>query len=222
MSNQPIDNSPGIAGSAKPRATPPVTRPQRGMALISGLLLLVVVTILAVSMFRSFGMQARIAGNTREKQRALHSAEGAQAYAEWYVSLPGGGNATQGTTCNAVVQITTSANVQVCSTMLDATTVTAGPWTSQGNKVGFVYQPPGMSTTGSDAYAQLPMFYIGFLSYIPPLPGSSMPAYYNYVIDATGTGGTSNTMAVVESTYQVAVSYTTQDSQTKNVDLSRP
>jgi len=41
--------------------------PQRGMVLITALLLLIVVTILAVGMFRSFGLDEKIAGNTREK-----------------------------------------------------------------------------------------------------------------------------------------------------------
>jgi type IV pilus assembly protein PilX len=219
MSNQPIDNSPGVAGFAGWRATSPVARLQRGMALISGLLLLVVITILAVSMFRSFGIQARIAGNTREKQRALHAAEGAQAYAEWFVSLPGGGNATMGNPCSGVVTVSKPTDVSVCSTMLDANTVTAGPWTSQGNKVGFVYQPPGMSTTGSDAYPQPPMFYIGFINTLPPVGGTQ---YFNYRIDATGSGGTSNTVAVVEGTYQVGVTYTTQNSKTKFYSLTGP
>ncbi len=36
-------------------------------------LLLVVVTIIALSMFRSFGIQEKIAGNMREKQRRTAS-----------------------------------------------------------------------------------------------------------------------------------------------------
>ena len=219
MNNQPIDNSSGVAGFAGSRATAPVTRLQHGMALISGLLLLVVVTILAVSMFRSFGIQARIAGNTREKQRALHAAEDAQAYAEWFVSLPGGANATMGNSCNAVVTVNKPTDVSVCSTMLDDKTVTAGPWTSNGKPVGFVYQPVGMSTTGSDAYPQPPMFYIGFINTIPPVNGTQ---YFNYRIDATGSGGTSNTVAVVEGTYQVGVTYTTENSKTKFYSLTGP
>ena len=43
---------------------------QRGMVLISSLLLLLVVTIFAMSMFRSFGVEEKIAGNTRDKERA--------------------------------------------------------------------------------------------------------------------------------------------------------
>ena len=59
------------------------------MVLISSLLLLIVVTIIALSMFRSFGIQEKIAGNTREKQRALPAAVSAQQFAEWWLSNNG-------------------------------------------------------------------------------------------------------------------------------------
>src|SRR5689334_22323376 len=95
-----------------------ISKRQRGMALVAGLLLLLVITILGVSMFRSFGMQTRIAGNTMEKQRALHNAEAAQAYAEWWLSGNGGKNATVGSACSTLV--TTLANTQVCSNQLPA------------------------------------------------------------------------------------------------------
>jgi len=65
-------------------------RSQRGVVLISSLLLLLVVTIMALSMFRSFGMQEKIAGNVREKQRALQSANSAQQYAEWWLANQSG------------------------------------------------------------------------------------------------------------------------------------
>lgn len=214
-----MDKSSAVGGFASSRATSPLRLRQHGMALVSGLLLLVVITILAISMFRSFGIQARIAGNTREKQRALHAAEGAQAYAEWFVSLPGGGNATMGDTCSGLVTITVPTDVKVCSNQLTASTLTAGPWMSQGNPVGFVYQPPGMSTTGPDAYPQPPMFYIAFINALPPVGGTQIT---NYRVDATGAGGTSNTVAVVESTYQVAVTYTTESSKTKFYSLTGP
>jgi type IV pilus assembly protein PilX len=53
---------------------------QRGMALVAALLLLVVITILGIGMFRSFGIQERLAGNTRDKQRALHTAEATDSF----------------------------------------------------------------------------------------------------------------------------------------------
>jgi type IV pilus assembly protein PilX len=201
------------------------------MALIAGLLLLLVLTILGVSMFRSFGIQAKIAGNTREKQRALHAANDAQSYAEWWVSQPGGGNATLGNDCKKPVQITNLTTgvtdptlVQVCSNQLTASTVTMtnGPWTEAvgGNQVGFSYAPSGLSTTGSDAYVQIPMFYIAFLN--GTYDKQSGTQINNYRIEATGSGGTANTVAVVESTYQAQVTYTTQSSAYKFYSLTGP
>jgi type IV pilus assembly protein PilX len=204
---------------------------QRGMALITGLLLLVVLTLLGIGMFRSFGIQARIAGNTREKQRALHAANDAQAYAEWWVSQPGGGNATLGSPCNKVVQITNPTTyvtdptlVQVCSNQLTASTVTMtnGPWTEAvgGTQVGFAYAPSGLSTTGSDAYVQVPMLYIAFLN--GTYDKQSGTQINNYRIEASGFGGTANTVSVVESTYQAQVTYTTQSSAYKFYNLTGP
>ena len=45
----------------------PISPPshQRGIVLITSLLLLIVVTLIALSSFRSMGVQERIAGNTR-------------------------------------------------------------------------------------------------------------------------------------------------------------
>jgi type IV pilus assembly protein PilX len=182
-------------------------------------------------MFRSFGVQARIAGNTREKQRALHAANDAQAYAEWWVSQPGGGNATLGDPCKKTVQVTDPTThvtdptlVQVCSNQLTPGTVTMtnGPWTEAvgGNQVGFFYAPNGLSTSGSDAYVQVPMFYIAFLN--GTYDKQTGTQTNNYRIEASGYGGTANTVAVVESTYQAQVTYTTQSSAFKFYSLTGP
>ena len=56
------------------------------MVLISSLLLLMIVTIFAISMFRSFGIQENIAGNTRDKERARAAAMTALQYAEWWIT----------------------------------------------------------------------------------------------------------------------------------------
>ena len=82
---------------------------QRGMVLVSSLLLLVVVTILAIGMFRTFGLDEKIAGNTRDKQRALQAAVSAQQYAEWWLST---GADVSNTNCTGMVTAPTA--VQVC------------------------------------------------------------------------------------------------------------
>ena len=56
------------------------------MVLVTALLMLIVVTILAVAMFRSFGLDEKIAGNLREKQRALNAAETAEQFAEYWLT----------------------------------------------------------------------------------------------------------------------------------------
>jgi type IV pilus assembly protein PilX len=219
-------NHPGSSRNNAPvlqqRAASPAL--QHGMALISGLLLLLVVTILGISMFRSFGLQAKIAGNIREKQRALHSAGAAQEYAEWWVSQTGGGNATVGNECTGVVDVTVGP-VQVCKNLIDPKTITTVPWTIGGVQVGYRYPVPGMSTTasnptGSDLYSQYPMFYIAYVNGVYDKESGTQTN--NYRVDATGSGGTSNTVAVVESTYQVQVTYTTQLSKSKFYSLTGP
>ena len=181
---------------------------QRGLVLITSLLLLVVVTILAIGMFRSFGLDEQIAGNVRDKQRALNAAETAEQYAESYLSS---GNAASATTCaGPPVSYTVG---QVCSTTLQLQGIDPAslPWMVGGAKVGVTYAPTGptpmpMSSSqmagGSNTYSQTPMFYIGFLS-----TGTANGVITNvYQIDAVAYGGSANTSAVVEATYQVQTS----------------
>jgi type IV pilus assembly protein PilX len=166
-------------------------RRERGMALITGLLLLLVVTIIGMSMFRSFGMQEKIAGNTREKNRALNAAVSAQQFAEnWLAS----GGATAPGLCNAIA----SSNVgQVCTNTPDNGFAVA-PWTVGGAAAAVRFDSftgvtisglnPGLST-----YYQAPQFWITYLG----ISGTSTI----YQIDAAGWGATPNSVAVVESTY---------------------
>ena len=177
---------------------------QRGVVLVSSLLLLLVVTIMALSMFRSSGMQEKVAGNMREKQRALQAAVSAQTYAEqWLI-------ANSATAAPVVCNSLLSANAglgQICSNKLWLSTpsVTTVPWAVAGvANVGVTYIPPTMnvaaaSAASSNNYVSAPTFYItdAGASADPNVPGEI------FQIDAVGYGGNSNTAAVVESTYAV-------------------
>ena len=68
------------------------------MALVTSLLLLIIITLMALGMFRGVNTQEKIAGNLREKDRALHSAEAAQQYGEWWL-LQGNNIAVGSTAC---------------------------------------------------------------------------------------------------------------------------
>jgi type IV pilus assembly protein PilX len=179
---------------------------QQGVVLITSLLLLVVVTIMALSMFRGFGIQEKVAGNMREKQRALQAAVSAQTYAEqWLISNSG---TSPPVVCAAPVQSANAQQGQICSNQLwnIMPSVTTLPWQIAGNNVGVTYIPPGMnvaavnqSAPSNNSYAIAPIFYIsdGGPSSDPNVPGEV------YQIDAVGYGGNGNTAAVVESTYAV-------------------
>jgi type IV pilus assembly protein PilX len=183
---------------------------QRGIVLISAMLLLLVVTIIALSMFRTFGMQEKISGNMREKQRALQAAVSAEQYAEYWLSSTGAVSAP--ITCSSVLNANLNEG-QICANKLPIVVVgqdvTAVPWKIGANFVGVNYTPPNMriSTTTSvsalnttnPTYFAAPIFYISHMG----KSADTSIAGEIYQIDAVGYGGASNTAAVVESTYAV-------------------
>jgi type IV pilus assembly protein PilX len=205
---------------------------QRGMVLIIAILLLLVVTLLAVAMFRGMGVDAKIAGNVREKQRAVHAALTAEQYAEFWLSS-GANSATAPSACNSTANASLTATiVQVCSNipygptaLAQNTSLTAAnaasnntfvpvqvPWKISGTAVGYTYTPldqngnpmlvlnGGSVPAGQSAanyYAYSPGFYIAYL-------GASADGYGNvFQVDSYGYGGTADSVAVIESTYEV-------------------
>lgn len=169
-------------------------RRQRGIALVAALLILVVITILGIAMFRSYGMQQRIGGNTRDKERALHAAMVGQNYAEWFLTGNSGANAAITATCSSV----TAASIgipMVCSNVIPTTVSQPDTWGA-----AFTYQPTGMNTTPGTTYAQLPRFYISLIS-TQTAPNGQTNSFFQ--IDAAGWGGTPQAVAVVESSFNV-------------------
>jgi type IV pilus assembly protein PilX len=192
---------------------------QRGVVLVTSLLLLLVVTIMALSMFRSFGMQEKIAGNVREKQRAIQAAASTLQYAEWWlatqsnapVAVSAYAAASADVACVALV----SANAgqgQICNNTLASNGISAAsvPWTvagAGGGPVGVSYTPscmsvPGALATGAscisaDVYYDLPRFYIADM-------GSYGRSGELYQVDAYSYGLSANAISVVESTVAVS------------------
>jgi len=164
---------------------------QSGMVLVTSLLLLIVVTLLAVGMFRSFGLDEKIAGNVREKHRALNAAETAEQYAEYWLVTVGGTPIT----CAAPFVSTTPG--QVCSNLL--ANPAQIPWPAGVNYIPSVTSAMNVTGTigGQGAYYNNPAFYIAYLGVAPSGLGNI------YQIDAVGYGGSADTAAVVEATYIV-------------------
>ncbi|WP_198085359.1 PilX N-terminal domain-containing pilus assembly protein [Variovorax sp. E3] len=169
---------------------------EQGFVLIVAMLFLIVLTVLSVSMFRSFNLQERIAGNTREKERALEAAQSALQYGEWWL---GQGNGSTGANCSGVLNANTLSQMQVCSNMLTAPTTL--PWSARAD-----YLPPnmtvatggGIAASGDINYNAKPGLSIGYLGLSPD--GKSLL----YQVSAFGYGGSTTAAAVVQSTYQVS------------------
>ena len=187
--------------------------------LIASLLLLIVMTLLALAMFHSFGIQELIAGNVREKQRAVQSAEAAEQYAELWLTYPGNvlSNTVDCSTLTTLVSYpyTSTSFPYIClkpiATIDDALSAATVPWKIGGVEVGFTFFPgaatgAGTGGTGTgdmtvatspsaNTYYQAPRFYIALVS------NSASQALYR--IDAWNWAGTTNTAAVVEANYTV-------------------
>jgi type IV pilus assembly protein PilX len=176
---------------------------QRGVALVTSLLLLVIITILAVSMFHSFGTQERIAGNLREKERALHAADSAQQYAEWWL-LQGNNTAIGPVACAAPVIPATVTTGEICNTtptvQYAVTNITSVPFPWP---MGVSYTPPGMLLVGAPAAPGNPPYYATPAFWITDLGVAADAAGEAYQIDAYGYGSAASTVAIVESVYEV-------------------
>ena len=175
----------------------------RGIVLVSTLLLLIVMTIIALAMYRNIDVQEMIAGNVREKQRAFQAATDAEQFAEYWLSI--NDNAlTASATCGGVSSANAS-QVQICSNLLSTVVdggVTSVPWQIGGAPVGFSYNPGNNDITaaagGQNTYFGIPNFYISVLS-------NSSQSYNGPVlqVDAWSYGGNNTAVAEVESTWQV-------------------
>jgi type IV pilus assembly protein PilX len=189
---------------------------QGGIVLVASLLLLLVITILALAMFRSMGLGEKIAGNVREKQRALHSAMVAEQYAELLI---GSGNLGSNlVTCGpsslgaGPASDANYAQVVMCNNGINPAAAAPHnpnpatlPWTDgSGNPLGMTYTlPPAVpmylaanNGTLSNTYSQAPAFYIQYM-------GTAPDGNIVFKIDAVGYGGSALSVAVVESTYEI-------------------
>ena len=167
-----------------------------GFILIVGLFFMVILTLLSIAMFRSFGLQERIAGNTRDKQRSFEAAQSALQYGEWWL---GQGNGGTGINCTGVVNGNVLTSMRVCSNPL--TIPTNLPWLIRTD-----YQPPqmtvaaggGLAALGGDInYQAMPGLYVSYLGITP----NGLAQLYQ--VTAFGYGGNANTAAIVQSTYQI-------------------
>ncbi len=178
---------------------------QNGMALLTTLLILVMLTLLAVSMFRGYGLQQKIAGNIREKERAFQAAQSGLQFSESWLS----GSVSQisrtksegqnGDACTATANVNHGDAMRICQSTLSNP---ANP----ANWIGhLVYTPVSLKVgsgggTVTDGNANLDINYAAapqmYVSYI----GKSADGKDTlYSVTASGYGGSQNSVTVVQS-----------------------
>ena len=174
---------------------------QRGFALVTALLFLIILSILAVTMFGSSGMQGKIAGNTLEYQRAMQAAEYALRYGEWLLQQRG----LTETTCTQMVDLSVVGNQpMVClNALANPTTL---PWSAGLNltPVGMTVRAgggevftPGYTGPTDVNYARQPSLYI---YKVGPDPSGNMM----YQLSTVGYGGNSGTVSVLQAMVSVS------------------
>ena len=182
---------------------------QRGIALIASLVIMLLMTIIALSVMRSNNLFEKMAGNTREKQRALQSAESALLYGEYWLNSSGAAALTP-VSCSTTAAFTA---MQVCNVDPGAsaanianlkwfTYTLAGITLNPNGTIGGLVQTGATTGNVGDVYyASNPGVYISFVANLQ----SGAPLYRVTAIGYGGTGGKNGTVAVVQSLYALGV-----------------
>lgn len=176
-----------------------VSRNQRGYVMILSMLMLLIITVISISMAKSFFLEEGMAGNLREKTRALGAAQTALTYGEWYVANHQG----YGVNCTTAGQL---ANPTICTQAVNISSQnsTSGTNLTVGNSnpfnIYFTYTPENtaylnVASPGVDTFYAPPGLYIQFVGL------DTSNSDYIYKITAYGYGGSPTSVAVVQSTF---------------------
>ena len=168
---------------------------QRGAALVTGLVFLVILTLLGLSSSRGVIMQELIARNFRDEDLALQAAEAALKAAENCIRLTNGRpTGLNSVTSNCIVAGTSVPNTPYTETAIANTDSTF--WTTNGTPFD---QAAGETLTlPSGALAQQPRYIVAVLDREQCSPCQPQFAYQ---VTAWGTGINANTQKVVQSIF---------------------
>ena len=199
---------------------------QLGVALVSSLIILLLMTVVGLTIIRGNSIFERIAGNTREKQRAFQSAQDALLYAEWWLTQ----TANYSIVSNPVQCTGVQTTLKVCTS--DPSTVksaiSALPFytnynppsmqvASNGRSGGVVTQGDNSSSRGNVGdviYSAPPGIYINSM---PSISGKL--TFRVTTVGYGGSGGTYGTQAVIQSIYVLGGNSTSTGTTPNNASL---
>jgi len=164
---------------------------EAGLALVSALLILVVITLLGVSLFLGVNLQQQAAGNSMEKARALEVAQSVTTAAEQWLD----------TNAKTIVPVACGSRVNVFRLCAVPPNTPADPksWamaTAGATQVD-LKQMKISANGGLNTYAARPAVWITYLGRATMGPGNL------YEIDAQAYGGNTHTVAVTQVVYYV-------------------
>jgi type IV pilus assembly protein PilX len=168
---------------------------QTGMALITGLIFMVVLTLLALAAMRTTTLEERMSGNARDRDLAFQAAEAA---------LRAGEQAVSGATTPAFA-LGTAYTPRIAAGTL-STYWPTHPWATQSIVVGCnsaavcgtAWQPAGTSAAPRFVIEEMPATACagGSLA-VGPTPECGV-----YRVTARGVGRSANTMVILQAVYQ--------------------
>lgn len=171
---------------------------ERGSALIIGLLLLLIMTIIGLSMMSSTVMEERMAGNTRERSLAFQAAEAALRDAEQQISS----NTTGPYSPLQVAQFSTTCASGRCRSAPDSpkwSAMTDANWSSS-QTAAYGSATGAAALAGVTTQPRYLIEYQGTQSLNPIQPGKSCDALL--LITARGVGQNSNTVVFLQTVYR--------------------
>ena len=164
--------------------------------MMLSMMILLIITIMSVSMAKSFFLEEGMASNLREKTRSFNAAQAALTYGEWYITNHPG----YGVACSTTGK---QSNPVICTNAVTRNDISGSANVNLNSKTPFgtYFLSPTSSylsvsaSGGQDTFYAQPGVYIQFLGL------DTSNADYIYLITAYGYGGTSNSVSIVQSTF---------------------
>ena len=169
---------------------------QKGFILFFVMVFLVIISLLGISMFSGFIKDQKIAGNFREKSRALDAAQAAMDAAQNIL-----GNSSQiytgdwnaGQACPVAASSSTVPVLTICSNAISSPA--QGAWAS--TSYSFAPSNLSVSTSGANTYSAAANYYYQYLGTTSTNPPSAL-----YKITTMAQGGDVTSTAVLETVFQ--------------------
>lgn len=173
------------------------TSRQDGYILIAAMVMLLILTFLGISMYRSFTSQENMAANSKEKARAFQVAQSTLQYGEYLLKTTQA-SLVQGGTCATTTALSVAT---ICQNAVNIVPATSSLPMTLGNGMSYKTMNQALPVSnkgGAGTYFDYPQVYIQYLGISPDGSGQL------YQVTALAYGGNSNAVAVVQSTYETS------------------